>query len=73
MYEMTFMTDGQQLDQLRYALVDRVHELERLLSDGDCAAGYLQSALNDTRALAAALRLQIGPSEHHEDCSNFSR
>lgn len=52
MREISFFANE---DQLRYAMVDRVHELERLLSEGDCDEAYLQSSLDETRALAVAL------------------
>ncbi|WGG50318.1 hypothetical protein [Rugamonas sp. DEMB1] len=58
--EITFSANDDQLDQLRYALVDRVSELERLLSEGDCDEGHLQSALDQTKQLALALKAVIG-------------
>lgn len=73
MHEITFFANEDQLDQLRYAVVDRAHELERLLLEGDCKEGYLQSSLNETRALAVALKIQIGPQADADVRSNFCR
>lgn len=73
MHKYSFFANEDQFDQLRYAVVDRVHELERLLSEGDCDEGYLQSSLDETRALAVALKIQVGPQADHDDRSNFSR
>jgi hypothetical protein len=72
-HEITFLADELQLAQLQYALVDRVHELERLLAEGDCDAGYLQSSLEDTRAPAIALNVQVGQGAGHDVRSNSSR
>ena len=73
MHKISFFANKEQLDQLRYAVVDRVHELERLLSEGDCDEGHLQFSLNETRALAVALGIQIGSQADHGNHTNFSR
>lgn len=58
MREIKFFANEDQLDQLRYALVDRVFELEGLLSKGDCE-GILQSARIDTLQLIHALKFDM--------------
>lgn len=58
MREVKFFANEDQLDQLRYALVDRVSELEELLAKGD-EQGILQSARVDTLQLMEALKIDI--------------
>lgn len=57
---VSFSATEDQLDQIRYALVDRIFELEGLLSKGDSANGDLQDALDRTREVALALKIEIG-------------
>lgn len=52
--DVTFSASSDQLDQLRYALVDRIHELERLLLEGD-SDEILRMALERTRELRQVL------------------
>lgn len=51
----SFSASEDMLVQLRYALVDRIHDLEELLSKGDSDEGWLQSDLDLTRKVAIAL------------------
>lgn len=57
--EVIFSAHDEQLDQLRYALVDRVHELERPLAEKDCDECFLQSALDHTKQVIVTLKIAI--------------
>ena len=60
---ISFSATEEMLDQLRYALVDRMHDLEELLSKGDSDEGWLQSDLDRTREVAGALGISIPCAE----------